>query len=67
MKFYSVNSVGLMSGAVKKKWIWTKVNEIGVPQNKNVLLFIKFKHKHPFVLQLFDFIFKLYTADKNRK
>ena len=52
MKFYSCNSVSLMSNVIQKKWINTS------ERSRNVLVsqFLKFKHTSPFILQLFDFV-----------
>lgn len=46
LKFYGIQTVKLMAGQLKKKWLETQE-------------FKKFKHVHPFVLQLFDFIARL--------
>ena len=65
MKFYSSNSVNLMSNIIMKKWIHTQQNADNSLKNKNFVQFKTFKHTHPFILQLFDFITRIYTKIKN--
>ena len=52
LKFYGISTIKLMAGQLKKKWLETTE-------------FKKFKHVHPFVLQLFDFIARLLKLQKN--
>ena len=40
-----------MAGSMKKKWV-------------DKTEFLKFKHVHPFVLQLFDFIIRIHKEKK---
>lgn len=60
MKFFSLQSVALLCKYVEEKWILTTSDRYtGKLANKNFKAFKKFKHTHPLILQLLDFVAKL--------
>ena len=54
LKFYGVQTIKVMAGVLREKWVATRE-------------FRKFKHSHPFILQLFDFIARIMRLKQNAK
>lgn len=62
MKFYGYRSATLMTHSLERKWIKCIIQKDGTLSNHLTKEFRTFKHQHPLILHLFDFIHRIYSG-----